>query len=177
MLPEGEKNMDGYDPFAPVPPLPLAEPPAAIAKALWGRTTTDVDDEAREIADFKNSIDIPNHLAEFEKRKAENRLSPPDEDAEERAYYAALTPLQRLFHPAGTASTPSAEIAQRFSKDNAPSPEALQKRFASSARKIALTDFVRRSLALGETVESLATYAARTDPQTADLIRQIGAEL
>ncbi len=53
----------------------------------------------------------------------------------------------------------------------------LVKRFAVSTRKAALVGWIKSRLAVGETIESLATYAAVHDETTARLIREVGAEL
>jgi len=60
-------------------------------------------------------------------------------------------------------------------------PQALEKRHLSQVRKgskfAALADFLRRRLALGETVEGIIGYAERYDPATANELRTVAAEL
>jgi len=53
----------------------------------------------------------------------------------------------------------------------------LEKRIGDSTRRANLTEFVKRRLATGATVAELAKYAEAHDAETANLIREIGAEL
>lgn len=46
-----------------------------------------------------------------------------------------------------------------------------------TGRRIALEQFIRKSLALGEAVASLVEYAQRRDPDTATMLREIGAKI
>lgn len=55
--------------------------------------------------------------------------------------------------------------------------EPLEKRLSSETRKAALAAFIKRRLALGETLEALVEHARAHDEETADAIAEIGATL
>ena len=54
---------------------------------------------------------------------------------------------------------------------------SLEKRIGNSTRRASMVDFVKRRLAVGETIASLAEFARVHDEETALLIEEIGAEL
>jgi hypothetical protein len=113
-------------------------------------------------------------------------LAPPlIEQDDDQQYFRS--PLEKLFHPHVT-SIASAE-APRFQFTNRTATLArqieppdggeltLDKRLGLSTRRMALTEFVKRRMATGATVEELATFAAQHDEETARLIREVAAEL
>ncbi len=67
-------------------------------------------------------------------------------------------------------------VAKTVNVDGQPLEKAYDS-LRMSTRKIALTGFIKRQLAVGETISSLAEYAERHDRETADMIRSIGREL
>ena len=65
------------------------------------------------------------------------------------------------------------------SEFEAPEADAhsLVKRISGASRRANMRDFIKRRLATGETIASLAEYARVHDEETALLIEEIGAEL
>jgi hypothetical protein len=55
--------------------------------------------------------------------------------------------------------------------------DALAKSFRTDGRRATLRDFLKTSIAKGESVEAVIAYANRTDPETARLLRELAEEL
>lgn len=71
----------------------------------------------------------------------------------------------------------SQKIENDFDEEISGDPRELTKRIGESTRRTQLTAFIKRQLAIGETIESLADYAREHDEETARLILEIGETL
>lgn len=71
------------------------------------------------------------------------------------------------------------ERAQNPLRKTEPASSSLAKRMPGKddLHRVCLREFLKKSLANGETVASVAAYARQHDPATADLLEEIGAEL
>ena len=83
-------------------------------------------------------------------------------DARLSAHYRKLAKDAAPKNPPAPAVTTSEELAKNFN--------------ASSRRKESLRQFLKSSIAGGETAEALITYAAKHDTHTANLLRTIAEE-
>ena len=72
--------------------------------------------------------------------------------------------LEKSLQKLEPARSSSDELAKNYN-----SPQAL--------RRACLRDYLRKSLAGGETLESIVSYARRLDPETANQLQEIGEEL
>lgn len=98
-------------------------------------------------------------------------------------------PTSHLFAKAQLASTMTKsadaddwdeEINVPVQKTTPVDGERLEKAYTSmrqTNRRVSLTEFVKRSLAGGETVSGLVEHARKHDLETAEMLAQIGAEL
>jgi hypothetical protein len=155
--------------------LPPAPMPDFLLKSVnkLPITPADLSPEEQEpldpaLVDFWN----PWHV-----HKVEGHVPYTDEAREEEKLHEVHAAVRKLFFPEEFAAAPAATPV-RFEKQSDPAAaQELTKRVAASTRKASLTDYIRRQLAIGETIEGLAEFAEQHDQETANLIREIGNSL
>jgi len=115
-----------------------------------------------------------------------NILIPPVEITDGRDEIA--NPVAQLFERAQLESTLSKSADDDWDEEinvpvqkTTPTDGALLEKTYSSMRqshsRTSIAQFIQKSLAVGETIDSLADYAQQHDQETADMIRAVASEL
>jgi hypothetical protein len=102
-------------------------------------------------------------------------LDEPTEEDDANAALRAINPLDAEALAKATAGRYEEELPEAEEAEEAEEPRYLQK--AGGGRRAYLRKWIASRLAIGQTVEELAEYAMRHDPETAYLITEVGSKL